>query len=100
MGYLPSGKIVEKYEDLFFRQPNSHGQPAQVEKLSEVKFFQKQFQCLPFQCLPFQVGLPLDRFRLEFFSNEICKSHCPMPQSLDDMHASLPDLKYRPPMSS
>ena len=31
------------------------------------------------------------------FSYEICKTHCPMSQSLDDMHASLPDLKYRPP---
>jgi len=34
------------------------------------------------------------------FSNEICKTHCPISQSLDDMHASLPDLKYRPPISS
>jgi hypothetical protein len=33
---------------------------------------------------------------LEFFSYEICKTHCPMSQSLDDMHASLPVLKYRP----
>jgi hypothetical protein len=31
------------------------------------------------------------------FSCEVCKTHCPMSQSLDDMHASLPDLKYRPP---
>jgi len=31
------------------------------------------------------------------FSCEICKTHCPMSQSLDDIHASLPDLKYRPP---
>jgi len=31
------------------------------------------------------------------FSYEVCKTHCPMSQSLDDMHASLPDLKYRPP---
>jgi hypothetical protein len=30
------------------------------------------------------------------FSCEICKTHCPMSQSLDDMHASLSDLKYRP----
>jgi len=30
------------------------------------------------------------------FSCEFCKTHCPMSQSLDDMHASLPDLKYRP----
>jgi hypothetical protein len=74
----------------FFRWPNSYGQPAQVEKFSIVKIFQKQFQCSPFQ-----VGLPLDGFRLEFFSNEICKNHCRMSQSLYDMHASLPDLKYR-----
>jgi hypothetical protein len=31
------------------------------------------------------------------FSCEVCKTHCPMSQSLDDMHASLSDLKYRPP---
>jgi hypothetical protein len=31
------------------------------------------------------------------FSYEICKTHRPMSQILDDMHASLPDLKYRPP---
>jgi hypothetical protein len=76
----------------FFRWPNSHGRPAQVEKFSKMKFFQKQFQCSPFQ-----VGLSPDGFRLEFFSNEICKNHCPMSQSSDDMHAFLPDLKYRPP---
>jgi len=76
----------------FFRWPNSHGRPAQVEKLSKVKIFQKQFQCSPFQ-----VGLPLDRLCLEFFSNEIYKNHYPMSQSLDDMHVSLPDLTYRPP---
>jgi hypothetical protein len=52
----------------FFRWPNSHGRPAQVEKFSKMKFFQKQFQCSPFQ-----VGLSPDGFRLEFFSNEICK---------------------------
>jgi hypothetical protein len=58
---------------------------------SKVKNFQKQFQ--PW---PFQVGLHLmDSVRI--FSYEICKTHCPMSQSLDDMHASLPDLKYRPP---
>jgi hypothetical protein len=31
------------------------------------------------------------------FSCEICKTHYLMSQSLDDIHASLPDLKYRPP---
>jgi hypothetical protein len=31
------------------------------------------------------------------FSYEICKTHCPISQSLDDMHASLPVLKCRPP---
>ena len=30
------------------------------------------------------------------FSYEIWKTHYPMSQSLDDMHASLPDLKYSP----
>jgi hypothetical protein len=29
-----------------------------------------------------------------------CKTHCLMFQSLDDMHASLLDLKYRSPISS
>jgi len=27
----------------------------------------------------------------------VCKTRCPMSQSLNDMHAFLPDLKYRPP---
>jgi len=52
-------------------------------------------------------GLPsnfnLGHFKVAFhlmdldrnFSCEICKTHCPMSQSLDDMHASLPVLKYR-----
>jgi hypothetical protein len=31
------------------------------------------------------------------FSCEICKTHCLMSQSLDNMHASLPVLKYRSP---
>jgi len=31
------------------------------------------------------------------FSCELCKTHCPMSQRLDDMHASLLYLKYRPP---
>jgi hypothetical protein len=30
------------------------------------------------------------------FFYEFCKTHCPMSQSLEDMHASLPDLKYKP----
>jgi len=38
----------------------------------------------------------MDSARIFFY--EICKTHCPMSQSLDDMHASLPDLKYRPPL--
>ena len=43
---------------IYFRWPNFHGRPAQVEKFSKVKIFQKQFQCSPFH-----VGLPLDGFR-------------------------------------
>ena len=31
------------------------------------------------------------------FSCEVCKTHCQMSQSLDDMRASLSDLKYKPP---
>jgi hypothetical protein len=31
------------------------------------------------------------------FSCEVCKTSCPMSQSLEDMHASLPYLKYRSP---
>jgi hypothetical protein len=77
--------VVEKYSDF-------SGGLILIGGLPRLKIFQKQFQCSPFQ-----VGLPLDGFRLEFFSNEICKNHCPVSQSLDDMHASLPDLKYRPP---
>jgi hypothetical protein len=54
-------------------------------------------------------GLPsnfnLGHFKVAFhlmdpdrnFSCEICTTYCPMSQSLDDMHASLPDLKYRLP---
>jgi len=30
----------------FFGWPNSHGRPAQVEKFSKMKIFQKQFQSL------------------------------------------------------
>jgi len=53
---LKGGGKIKRY--FFFRWPNSHGRPAQVEKFSKVKIFQKQFQCSPFQ-----VGLPLDGFR-------------------------------------
>jgi hypothetical protein len=35
------------------------------------------------------------RISSEIFSCEICKTRCSMSQSLDYMHASLPDLKYR-----
>jgi len=53
----------------------------------------------------FKSNFNLGHFKLAFhlmdsviiFSNEICKTHCPMSQSLDNMHISLPDLKYRPP---
>jgi hypothetical protein len=79
----------------FFRWPNSHGRPAQVEKFSKAKILQKQFQCSSFQ-----VGLSLDGFPLEFSLMKFEKTHCIMSQSLNDMHASLPDLKYRPPISS
>jgi hypothetical protein len=41
-----------------FQVAKFHGRPAQVEKFSKVKIFQKQFQCSSFQ-----VGLPLDGFR-------------------------------------
>jgi hypothetical protein len=37
--------------------------------------------------------------QVENFSKvkDSCAPDCPMSQSLDDMHVSLPDLKYRPP---
>jgi hypothetical protein len=36
----------------FFRWPNSHGRPAQVEKFSKMKNFQKQFQSLAISSRP------------------------------------------------
>jgi hypothetical protein len=52
-------------------------------------------------------GLPsnfnLGHFKVAFHlmdPTEICKTYCPLFQSLDDMHASLPVLKYRPPIFS
>jgi hypothetical protein len=36
----------------FFRWLNSHGQPAQVEKFSKMKNFQKQFQSLAISSWP------------------------------------------------
>jgi hypothetical protein len=36
----------------FFRWPNSHGRPAQVEKFSKMKNFQKQFQSLAISSWP------------------------------------------------
>jgi hypothetical protein len=70
----------------FFKWPNSHRRPAQVEKFSKAISIFGHFK------LAFHL---MDSARI--FSYEICKTHCPMSQSLDDMHASLPDLKYRPP---
>jgi hypothetical protein len=75
----------------FFRWLNSHGRPAQVEKFSKNKKFSKAISIFGHFKLAFHLK---DSARI--FSYEICKTHCPMSQSLDDMHASLPDLKYRP----
>jgi len=36
----------------FFRWPNSHGRPVQVEKFSKIKNFQKQFQSLAISSWP------------------------------------------------
>jgi hypothetical protein len=49
-----------------------------------------------FNLCHFKVALHLKDL-VRDFSCEICKTRCPMSQSLDDMHASLPDLKYRSP---
>jgi len=43
-------KKVEKHR--FFRWPSSHGRPAQVEKFSKMKNFQKQFQSLAISSWP------------------------------------------------
>jgi hypothetical protein len=81
---------VEKHR--FFRWPNSHGWPAQVEKFSKIDKFSKAISFFGHFKLAFHL---MDSARS--FSNEISKTHCLMSQSLDDMHASLPVLKYRPP---
>jgi hypothetical protein len=59
----------------FFSWPNSHGRPAQVEKFSKMKNFQKQFQSLAISKLVFHL---MDFVGI--FCNEICKTHCSMSQ--------------------
>jgi hypothetical protein len=76
----------------FFKWPNSHGRPAQDEKFSRNEKFSTTISICGHFNLAFHL---MDSARI--FSYEICKTHYPMSQSLDDMHASLPDLKYRPP---
>ena len=76
----------------FFSWPDSHGRPAQVEKILKNDKFSKAISIFGHFKLAFHL---MDSVGI--FSSEICKTHSPMSQSLDDMHASLPVLKYRPP---
>jgi len=75
----------------FFLRPNSRGRPAQVKISQRWKISKSNFKLGDFKVAFHLMDLVWD------FSCEVCKTHCPMSQSLDDMHASLPDLKYRPP---
>ena len=80
-----------KNTKICFLPPDSHRQPAQVKISHRWKIFKSNFNLGHFK-VAFRL-IDLDRD----FSCEVCKTHCPMSQSLDDMHASLSDLKYRPP---
>ena len=83
-------KEVEKHRD-FLEGLILMGSLPRLKNSQKKKIFKSNFNPghfkLAFHLMDF-VGI---------FSNEICKTRCPMSQSLDDMHASLPDLKYRPP---
>jgi len=90
-GLKVHSKKVEKHRD-FFRWPNSHGRPAQVEKILKNEKFSKAISIFGHFKSAFHL---MDSARI--FSYKIWKTHCPISQSLDDMYASLPVLKYRPP---
>jgi hypothetical protein len=70
------------------------GGMPRLKNSQKLKFFKSYFNVLHFK-LAFRL---MDSVRI--FSNKIYNTHCPMSQSLNDMHASLPDLKYRPLISS
>jgi len=76
----------------FFRWPISHGLPAQVKKILKNEKNLTAIWIFGHFKLAFHL---MDSAGI--FSYEICKTYCPLSQSLDDMHASLPVLKYRPP---
>jgi len=59
----------------FFRWPNSHGRPAQVEKILKNDKFSKAISIFGHFKLAFHL---MDSARI--FSNEISKTHCPMSQ--------------------
>jgi len=84
-------KVVEKYKKIFFLLPNSRGRPTQVKISLRWKFSKSDFKLGHFKVAFHLMDLLID------FSYEVCKTRCPMSQSLDDMLAYLPDLKYRPP---
>jgi hypothetical protein len=84
-------KVVEKYKKIFFLLPNSRGRPTQVKISLRWKFSKSDFKLGPFKVAFHLMDLVRD------FSYKVCKTRCPMSQSLDDMLAYLPDLKYRPP---
>jgi hypothetical protein len=81
---------VEKYR-VFFGWPNSHGQPAQVMNFSKMRKFSKVFPIFGHFQVAFLWWIPSGISLVN-----LCKTHCSISQSLDDMHAFLPDLKYRP----
>jgi len=67
------------------------GSLSKLKNSQKWKFFKSNFNVRHFK-LAFHL---MNSVRI--FSYDICKTHCTMSQSLNDMHASLPDLKYRPP---
>jgi len=94
VGFLEMVKYPQRWwentKSFFFLRPNSRGQPAQVKISQRWKIFKSNFKLGHFKVAFHLMDLVRD------FSYEVCKTRCPMSQSLDDMHASLPDLKYRP----
>jgi hypothetical protein len=88
-GLKAHSKEVEKHRDFSGGLILISGLP----KLKNSEKFSKAISIFGHFKLAFH---SMDSARIFFY--EICKTHCPMSQSLDDMHASLPDLKYRPPL--
>ena len=86
-------KVMEKHRDFSEGLILVGGLPR-LKNSQKWKFFKSNFNPGHFK-LAFHL---MDSVGI--FSNEICKTRYLISQSLDDMHASLPDLKYRPPISS